>query len=503
MTDWERLPREQNRVLPDSRQPLPIKFAERKLDTNDKTPRWLPHNIEAEQALLGAILINNDAMAMVSDFLKKEHFFEPIHAEMFEIMERLISMGKAVTPISIMTFLPDGLISEHMSIRQYVARIAAEATTIINARDYAMDIRELSFHRRLMDIGAQLERQVPQDIGQLSQEAIDAIDDVIAESTTSQERPVELKGALATAITESAKAFERNGEVLGLSWGLTGLDTKTLGLHPGELIVAAGRPGMGKTAVLLSVARSLGRAGHPGVIFSIEMGATSLAQRLISDELWDNGPIAYQDIRAGKFSEQQFGRITEAAKRLSDLPVHIETRGSLTVSQIASKARRRQRRYGLKWIAIDYLQLIKPSSNYHGRRDLEIGEITSSLKRLAKELQIPVILLSQLNRGVESREDKRPSMADLRESGNIEQDADVILMLYREAYYLERTMPKEQRQDSEEFVSWSLRLNKVKNQLDIIIEKQRQGPIGTVRVFCDIASNAVRDLADTNYGERL
>lgn len=459
-------------------------------------PKWEPHSIDAEQALLGAILINNDALSFVSDFLKKDHFSEPLHADMYEIAERLIQMGKPATPATMLTFLPDGLIREDMTVKQYVARVAAEATTIINARDYGLIIRDLALHRRAIDIGAEMQRHIPRDIGQFASEAIDAIDELVSESSQEFERPASMGDVAAAAIHASAKAYEKNGEVLGLSWGLKGLDAKTLGLHGGDLIIMAGRPGMGKTALALSIIRNLQTTGYRGLFFSMEMDKQSIGHRMLADQLFDHGPIAYTHLRAGKFSEEQFKRITKAGEELAKGHTVTETKGDLTVSQIAAKARRMKRRKGLDYIVIDYLQLIKVANRYQGNRVLEIGEITATLKRLAKELNVPVILLSQLNRMVEAREDKRPTMADLRESGNIEQDADLIVMLYREAYYLERAQPKTARQDSEEFASWQIRMNQHANLLDAIIEKQRQGPIGTVKLFCAVANNAVRDLQE-------
>ena len=457
--------------------------------------QWEPFSIETEQELLGAILMNNDAYGFVSDFLHKEHFYEPLHAQMYEIMGQLITMGKPVTVTSLMTFLLNGQVRDDMTVAQYVARVAASATTVLYARDFGRNVRDLALHRQAIGIGAELARGVPRDIGAFTSEAIDALDEIVSIAATDFERPVNIAGAVAKAVAASAEAYQRDGALLGMSWGLKALDAKTLGMHGGDLIIMAGRPGMGKTALVLSIVRSLAKAGHPGAIFSLEMGAEQLAQRMLADELFDNGPLTYSSLRAGRFSEQQFEkRICEAAKTLGGLPIEIETKGDMSVAQIIAKARRYHRRGKLKWLAIDYLQLIRSSNRYQGRRDLEIGEITSALKRLAKELNIPVILLSQLNRMVESREDKRPTMADLRESGNIEQDADLIAMLYREAYYVERAQPKNARMDSEEYASWQIRMRQHANLLDIIVEKQRQGPIGTVKVFCDIASNAVRDL---------
>lgn len=461
-------------------------------------PKWQPVSIESEQALLGAVMINNDALQFVQDFLEPWHFFEPLHVQIYEIMLKLISMGKVANPLTLRTFVPEGLVVEGMTVSQYMARLAASATTIINARDYGRNIRDLALHRQAVSIGEELMRPVPVDISQLATDSIDALDDIVATYGTEAERAIAMPALMSKAVDAAAQAYQNEGMLLGMSTGLADLDKKLLGLHGGDLVIMAARPGMGKTALLLSLARNLGRAGHPGQIFSLEMGGVSLAQRMISDELFDNNPLEYTILRSGRFHERTFERITEAAKAIALLPLTIEQQSSLTLSQIAAKARRHKRTKGLKWLAVDYLQLVKSSGRYAGNRVLEVGEITAGLKLLAKELDIPVILLSQLNRQLESREDKRPTMSDLRESGNIEQDADVILMLYREGYYVERAMPRDARPDSEEFASWQIKMKRVGNALDIIVEKQRQGPIGSIRVYCNIGCNAVRDLVDNS-----
>jgi len=458
-------------------------------------PKWQPHSIESEQELLGAILVNNAAFPLVQDFLKAEHFFEPLHAHVYEICERLIALGKTANPITLRTFIPEGLVGEHMTVSKYLAKLAAAATTIVNARDYAFNIRDLAFQRQLMNIGVELERNIPIEVMQVATDAIDAIDAIVAEHGLEIDGEISMLKAMAAAVDAAALAFQNDGQLLGMSTGLADLDQKLLGLHAGDLVILAGRPGMGKTAVALGIARHLAAAGHAGLFFSLEMSGVPLAHRMLSDQMFDNTPIPYTMIRSGKFQEKTFERITDAAKICAMLPITIEQQSTVNLSQIAAKARRHKRARGLKWIMVDYLQLIQASQRYQGNRVQEIGEITAGLKKLARELQVPVILMSQLNRLVEAREDKRPNLGDLRESGNIEQDADVVLMLYREAYYLERQMPTA-RHDSEEYASWALRIQRCANLLDILVEKQRQGPVGTVRVYCNIGCNAVRDMVN-------
>lgn len=452
------------------------------------------HNIDAEQQLLGAIFINNDALARVSDMVEADHFFEPIHREIFAGMVKLAAAGKLIKPQLMLSILPPGLQIGPLSLQQYLARLMAEATTIINAPDFAMAIRDDYDRRELNEMGMVLCGPIPDPLA-LASDIVDHTDKMIAARSGSHAAGVSLADATMRAMGDTAAAYQNEGRLTGLSWGLQELDKKTLGMHPGQLIVIAGRPGMGKTAIALCVARNLGHEGKVGMIFSLEMDEIELSHRMISDEMYDTGPLAYMQLRSGRFHESVFGRVRLAQQRLAPLPMKIEPQAAQSMSQIASRARRHKKRYGLDYLIVDHIGLMKASGNYRGNKVLETGEITAGLKALAKELKIPVIVLAQLNRAVEAREDKRPNLADLRHSGDIEQDADLVMMIYRPAYYIERQMP-DARPDSEEYAVWEIKMREAMNKVDVLIEKQRSGPVGTVRLHCSIANNAIRNLPE-------
>lgn len=462
-------------------------------------PKWEPHSVEAEQCLLGAILVNNDAMIRVADILKPEHFFEPLHAHIFEICQTLISMGKLASPLTLQIYIAEHMIADGLPVSKYLARVAASATTIVNALDYALNIRDLAARRAMMDTGYQLQIMQPADTMELASKAIEELDTIITEHSQLHNRPVTMREALATAVEATALAYQNEGQLTGMSWGLKNLDFKTNGIQKTDLIIIAGRPGMGKTALGLCLARTLGKAGEPGMLFSLEMSSTPLAHRMISDEMYDSQPLAYSTLRSGRFPEPAFSRISDAAQRMKDLPVIIDQQAALTLSQITTRARRQKQRHGLSWLMVDHIGLMKSGDKYRGNRVLEMAEISSGLKALGKELNIPVFALCQLNRQVESRDDKRPQLSDLRNSGDIEQDADIVIMLYREAYYLERSEPTNVRPDSEEYASWHVKMTRCYNQLDIILEKQRNGPIGVIKAHCNIGCNAIRDMVEPDH----
>lgn len=465
-----------------------------------KKPVWQAHSIEAEQGLLGALLLYNKAVPLVADTLRAEHFFEPLHGEIYQIVLNLTNAGKVASPTTIRIFMAaEAEVAPGMTAARYLANLAAGATTIINARDYAEIIRDMFYRRVMRDIGNELAVEMPGDTMKLAADSIEALDSIIAEGSQYRSREVSMHEAAAMAVDATATAYQNDGAIQGLPWGLREIDSRTDGLHAGDLIVLAGRPGMGKTAMACSVIRNLVRAGHAGTIFSLEMEGVPLAHRLIADEMFDSSPLHYTKMRSGRMDEAVFHRYTEAALRTREWPLRIDTQPGMTFSQIAARARRAKRSRNIKWIAVDHLHLMKTLGQ---NKVTELGEITSGFKSLAKELEIPVLLLSQMNRQVEAREDKRPTLSDLRFSGDIEQDADVIVMLYREAYYEAKKEP-DARPDSEEYASWQIKMQRCLNRLDAIIEKQRQGPTGTVKLYCNIGCNAVRDLAaDPDGGNR-
>src|SRR6266446_6563491 len=450
----------------------PLDSALRKQPQETAPPyRAAPHNIEAEQALLGAILVNNEALYRVSDFLEPQHFFQPIHRQIYDISRSLIRTGKLASPVTLKTFLPAEIDIAGLTLAQYLARLAAEATTIINAVDYGRTIYDLAIRRELINIGEDMVNvafDAPVDFA-----PGDQIEDAerrlyeLAEIGRYGGGFQKFETALTTAVDMAARAYQREGKLSGLATGLTDLDARMGGLQPSDLIIIAGRPGMGKTALATNVAYNVARA-------------------------WRG------EVRADGHIE----RIKDVAIELQHLHFFIDETGGLTVAQLAARARRLKRQKGLDLVVIDYIQLLQGSSRRAmENRVQEVTEITTSLKALAKELNVPVLALSQLSRQVENRDDKRPQLSDLRESGSIEQDADVVLFVFREEYYLSN---KEPRPGTDEHTKWQVEMASVHGKAEIIIGKQRHGPTGTVNVQFDAAVTRFDNLArDDQMPERV
>ncbi len=448
--------------------------------------RSAPHNIEVEQALLGAILVNNEAYYRVSDFLEPPHFFEPIHGKIYEVAGSLVKAGKAATPVTLKTFLPADLDVAGLNASQYLARLAAEATTVINAGDYGRTIYDLALRRSLIIIGEEMVNVAydsPVDLGPQSQ-----IEDTerrlyeLAETGKYDGGFQRFARALTTAVDMAAHAYQRDGKLSGLATGLRDLDRMVGGLQSSDLVILAGRPGMGKTALATNLAYNIAKAWHGepqvdgrmktvngGIVgfFSLEMSAEQLATRIISEQTTIPSPL------------------------------YIDETGGLTIAQLAARARRLKRQKGLDLLVIDYIQLLQGSSRRAAEsRVQEVTEITTSLKALAKELNLPILALSQLSRQVENREDKRPQLADLRESGSIEQDADVVMFVFREEYYLGM---KEPRPGSPEHQKWLLDMSVVHGQAEVIIGKQRHGPTGTVKLQFEADVTRFADLVSEDH----
>jgi len=449
-----------------------------------------PHNLEAEQALLGAILVNNEALDRVSSFLKPAHFFDPLHGRIFETASKLIMGGKRATPITLKTFFQADEPVGELSVPQYLGRLAANATTIINAEDYGRTVYDLAVRRQLIEIGETM-------VNTAYDSPIDAPPSAQIEGAEQQLYELAETGkygsgfepfssALTDAIDMAANAYRRDGGLSGLATGFADLDHRMGGLQPSDLIIIAGRPSMGKTALATNIAYHVAKAytanadgdappdGAVVGFFSLEMSAEQLATRIIAEQSY----IPSERIRRGRIDSDEFDRIVEVSQELQNVPLFIDQTGGITVAQLAARARRLKRQRGLGFVVVDYLQLLSGSSRraQEGRVQ-EVSEITTGLKALAKELHVPILALSQLSRQVEQREDKRPQLADLRESGSIEQDADVVMFVFREEYYLERSQPRE---NTEEHRQWQTDMEAVTGKADVIIGKQRHGPTGTV-----------------------
>jgi replicative DNA helicase len=474
--------------------------------------RSAPHNIEVEQALLGAILVNNEAFYRVSDFLEPEHFFEPLHQKIYKDIGSLVRAGKAATPITLKTFLPADLDIAGLNGSQYLARLATEATTVINAADYGRTIYELALRRALIGIGevmVNVAYDAPVELGPQAQ-----IEDAerrlyeLAETGRYDGGFQRFAQALTTAVENAARAYERDGKLSGIATGLRDLDRMMGGLQPSDLVVLAGRPGMGKSSLATNIGYNIAKAwrgdvrpdGHitsvnGGIVamFSLEMSAEQLATRIIAEQ----SGIPSSRIRRGEIESSDFDRIAETAREMESIPFYIDETGGLSIAQLAARARRLKRQKGLDILIVDYIQLIRGSNGRpNDNRVQEVTEITGALKGLAKELRVPIIALSQLSRKVEERDDKRPQLSDLRESGSIEQDADVVMFIFREGYYLQNREP---RPDTEDHFKWRAEMDAAHGKADIIIGKQRHGPTGTIELQFEADLTRFSDLAQSDY----
>ncbi|MEC5290665.1 replicative DNA helicase [Aurantimonas sp. C2-6-R+9] len=484
--------------------------AARKIDDETALYREAPSNIEAEQALLGAMLVNNDAYYVVHDFLKPDHFFEPLHREIFGKTSEMIRMGKIANPVTIKTFLAANDKVGDFTVAQYLARLAAEATTIINATDYGRAIYDLAIRRSLIRIGEDVVNiafDAPLDMEPKSQ-----IEDAerrlfeLAETGRYDGGFQSFTDAVTLAVQMATAAKDRDGGLSGVSSGIIGLDGRMGGLQASDLIILAGRPAMGKTSLATNIAFNIAAAYEPaeqadgsfkakngGVVgfFSLEMSAEQLATRIISEQT----EISSSKIRRGNINDQELSKLIGCSEMMQKLPLYIDQTGGISIAQLSARARRLKRQRGLDVMIIDYVQLMQGSSRTQGNRVQEITEITTGLKALAKELNVPIIALSQLSRQVESRDDKRPQLSDLRESGSIEQDADVVMFVYRDEYYLANREPK----PGPDHLKWEQELNDARGKAEVIIAKQRHGPTGTVPLAFQAEYTRFTDLADDSY----
>lgn len=469
----------------------------------------IPANVEAEQALLGAILNNNEAYHRVTDIVGAEHFYEPVHQQIFEVMAKFAKVGKTADPVTLKSNLPVDFI-EGMTMAQYLGRLMAEATTVLNARDYARAIRDLSTRRSLIEIsGAMAHEAGHYDSAFTAQEQIEEAEKALhelAKSGQAHKGFQSFSSALAEGVTQIGEAFKRDGGLSGLATGLTDLDRLMGGLQKSDLVIIAGRPAMGKTSLATNIAFHVANQFKPALdaqgvhpvdggrvgFFSLEMSASQLAIRILAEQ----SGISSSRLRRGDIHESQFGDLVNASHRIGQAPLYIDDTGGISVHQLAAAARRMRRSKGLDLVVVDYLQLLSGSRRSNDSRVNELTEITTQLKAMAKELEVPVIALSQLSRQVENREDKHPQLSDLRESGSIEQDADVVLFVYREEYYLKNKEPKE---GSPEHLQWQDAMREVSGRAEIIIGKQRHGPTGTVQVHFDAELTKFGNLAKADY----
>lgn len=448
----------------------------------------VPHNDEAEQLLLGTLLYNNAPFEKVSEFLKPEHFLNNNHKEIFEAIQRYIERGNVADPVTLKNHFTNHPQSEE--IQAYLVGLAANASNIIDAEHYARVIYELFLRRELIALGSDIVNDARKtESTETIDEQIAAVEQklfYLATQQDSQRSAFSFKAALAEAINTAKKAFQSDRKIVGVTSGLKNLDDYLGGFHNSDLIILAGRPSMGKTALATSLAFNSAKAhlekrveGAGVLFFSLEMSAEQLATRLLSAE----AQVASEKIRRGELNNDSFERFIEISRNLENMNLFIDDTPALSVSSLRTRARRLKRQHDIGFIIIDYLQLLTTGRHGGDNRVNEISEISRSLKAIAKELNVPIIALSQLSRAVEQRDDKRPQLADLRESGSIEQDADVVMFVFREEYYLSRKEPDQE--DVKKYTEWSEKLQKVANTAEVIIGKQRHGPVGTVRLHFD------------------
>jgi replicative DNA helicase len=454
----------------------------------------VPHSIEAEQQLLGAILTNNDLFDRVASIVRADHFYDPVHARIFETASARIAKNNLASPVTLKAFMEDDTGLAELGGPAYLVRLAGAAISSFAVRDYAEMIYDLAIRRELITVGNDIAAKAARvDVdSEPKEQIVDAEQKLYA--LAEQGQTEQGFQSFLTAVTDAVKvanaAYQREGGLAGVSTGLVDMDKKLGGLHRSDLLILAGRPSMGKTSLATNVAFNIARAykkgitasGEEGAIdggvvgfFSLEMSAEQLATRILSEV----AEIPSNQIRRGDFTESEFRRIVDAAKELESAPLFIDDTPALPISQLAARARRLKRTHGLDALFIDYLQLVRGTGRSENRVN-EISEITMGLKAIAKELDIPVIALSQLSRQVENREDKRPQLSDLRESGSIEQDADVVMFVFREEYYKEREKPGDHELDK--MGIWQEEMERLHGKAEVVIGKQRHGPIGTVEL---------------------
>ena len=477
----------------------------------EKTYQVMPHNTEAEQALLGALLVNNNAIEKVNEFLKQEHFFNPAHGRIYDAIAKMIERGQEASPVTLKEYFHKDEDLEHVGGGEYLAELAHNVINVVNVRDYGRTIYDLHLRRALVALGEDISGQAMQaniDLAPTTQ--IERAEQHLFNLATEGDYSggfIRFATSLTDAIKSAEKAFQNQGKITGVTTGMTDLNQKLGGLHHSDLVIVAARPSMGKTVMGVNLAfnaaraylESGGKEGAVAAIFSLEMSAEQLASRILADI----SNVPSDKIRRGDLMDSDFQKFIEASQLLSSVPLFVDDTPALTINAVRTRARRLKRTENLGLLVVDYLQLLQGSSKNGDNRVQEVSEITRGLKAIAKELHIPVIALSQLSRAVESRENKRPQLSDLRESGSIEQDADIVMFLYREQYYLEREEPNRKVEENDDkfndrYEQWQQRCAEAHNLAECIVAKQRHGPIGTVRLFFEGQYTRFSDL-DTHH----
>ena len=456
----------------------------------------LPNNIEAEQAVIGSILVSNDIFDDVGIIIDNKKFYDPVHQKIFAAIENLISKGMLANPITLKNYFENDNSLAELEGHEYLVKLTKFSTTIRQAIEYSKIVYDMHIRRELIKISETMTENASNKILDLPGNKI--IEDSerllfdLAEKGSLNTSFIKFDQALNYTIEMASNAFKNEEGIVGVPTGLTDLDDRLGGMHNSDLLIIAGRPSMGKTALATNIAfhaaKKIQEKGTKSSIafFSLEMSSEQLSTRILAEQ----SRIKSNDIRRGRISEEQFDKFIETSKNISELPLYIDETPAISIAAMSNRARRIKRLYGLDLVVVDYIQLMSAANTRDGRVQ-EISEITKGLKALAKELSVPVLALSQLSRAVEHRDIKKPQLSDLRESGSIEQDADVVMFVYREAYYLEKLEP---RPATVEHAEWQAKMNEVSNLAEIIIGKQRHGPTGNINVEFEAMFTKFRDI---------
>ncbi len=473
-------------------------MAQQPLKIVENSEKQLPCNIEAEQAVIASILVSNDIYDEISSILDSQKFFDPIHVKLYETIETLISKGLLANPITLKNYFENNEGLKELGGQEYLIKITKFSTSVKQAIDYANIVQEMHVRRELIKISQSVLDEVStnSDVGTSGETIIQNTEKSLfdlAERGHFNQSFMKFDSALKQTIDMAKSAYQSEEGLVGVPTGLTDLDSRLGGLHKQDLVIIAGRPSMGKTALATNIAfhaaKNIEKKKSKSTVafFSLEMSSEQLSTRILSEQ----SRIRSNDIRRGKVSEKEFEQFIETSKNISELPLYIDETPAITIAAISNRSRRIKRLFGLELIVVDYIQLMKSSGKKEYNRVQEISEITQGLKALAKELNVPVLALSQLSRAVEHRDDKKPQLADLRESGSIEQDADIVMFVFRESYYLQN---KEPTVGSIEHAEWQTKMNEISHLAEIMISKQRHGPTGNVKVEFEAMYTKFKDL---------
>ena len=468
-----------------------------KLTLTSQDENKLPSNIEAEQSLIGSVLVNNDIIDEISNIVNAGKFFDPVHRKIYEVIENLNNKGMIANPITLKNYFENDSGLAEVGGVDYLVKLTRFSSSIKQAIDYAKLIHEMYVKRELIMISDGISDQAKDD--QTDKTGENIIEDAekslfdLAERGNFSQTFLKFNQAIDQTIEMATLAMKSDQGIVGVPTGLTDLDEKLGGLHRSDLVIIAGRPSMGKTALATNIAyyaaKSMQENNEKGSVafFSLEMSSEQLSTRILSEQ----ARISSHEIRTGKATEETLNRYIETSRNIYDLPLFIDETPAIAISTLSNRARRIKRLFGLKLIVVDYIQLMRTNSNRMDGRVQEISEITQGLKALAKELNVPVVALSQLSRAVEQRDDKKPQLSDLRESGSIEQDADVVVFVYREQYYLEKKEPK---QGSIEHAEWQSKMSDIHGHAELIVGKHRHGSTGVVHVEFEGMYTKFKDL---------